>query len=284
MTREPIATHRVAHVSDSHFTASGVMHGSVHVAATYSAALAALEGSGIPIDALLHTGDVADRGEPDAYRAAATLTRETTQRTGWPVLWAVGNHDVRAALAEGLLGEAATDAPLDRVTEVRGLRLISLDTSIPGRVEGDVTEAQAEWLREVLSEPAEHGTVIGLHHPPVPVEVTAMARLHLEHQDRLEAVLAGSDVRAILGGHLHYGTSSVFAGIPVHVAPATAYTIRLTRPAGGVIAVDGARAAGILSLYDDGRVGYSPVPADPHRILDSTPEDVLRTMGVDVEH
>lgn len=284
MTREPTATHRVGHVSDSHFTASGVMHGTVRPAATYSAALAALEGSGIPLDALVHTGDVADQGEADAYLAAATVTRETTQRTGWPVLWAPGNHDVRAAMASALLGEPATDEPLDRVLEVRGLRLVSLDTSIPGRVEGGVDEAQAEWLRGVLAEPVEHGTVLALHHPPVPVEVTAMARLHLTGQDRLEAALRGSDVRAILGGHLHYATSSLFAGVPVHVAPATAYTIRLTKPGGGVIAVDGARAAGVLSLYDDGRVGYSPLPADQHHVLDSTPEEAFTTMGVDVEH
>ncbi|MBW4040637.1 MAG: phosphodiesterase [Acidobacteria bacterium] len=283
MTREPIATHRVAHVSDSHFTASGLMHGSVHVAATYSAALASLEGSGIPIDALIHTGDVADQGEADAYRAVTTVTAGTTRRTGWPVLWAAGNHDVRAAMAEALFGEPPTDEPLDRVIEVRGLRLVSLDTSIPGRVEGGIDEGQVDWLRSVLAEPAEHGTVLALHHPPVPVEITAMARLHLEQQDRLAAALAGGDVRAILGGHLHYATSSVFAGVPVHVAPSTAYTIRLTRPRGGVIAVDGGRAAGILSLYDDGRVGYSPVPTDPHLILDSTPEDVFLTMGVDVE-
>jgi len=283
VTREPLATHRVGHVSDSHFTSSGLLHGRVHVAATYSGALAALEGSGIPLDALVHTGDVADEGEPDAYLAAATVTRETVQRTAWPVVWAVGNHDVRAAMATALLDEPATDAPLDRVIEVRGLRIVSLDTSIPGRVEGGVDPEQAEWLRGVLDEPAEHGTVLALHHPPVPVEVTAMARLHLTGQDRLEAALRGSDVRAILGGHLHYATTAVFAGAPVHVAPATAYTIRLTRPGGGVIAVDGGRAAGVLSLYDDGRVGYSAMPADPVHVLDSTPEEVFATMGVDVE-
>lgn len=284
VTREPIATHRVGHVSDSHFTASGVMHGTVRPAATYSGALAALEGSGIALDALVHTGDVANDGEQEAYLAVSTVTRETTQRTGWPVLWAVGNHDLRAPMAEGLLGEPATDEPLDRVLEVNGLRLVTLDTSIPGRVEGGVDEAQAEWLRGVLAEPSEYGTVLALHHPPVPVEVTAMARLHLTGQDRLEAALAGGDVRAILGGHLHYATSSSFAGVPVHVAPSTAYTIRLTRPGGGVIAVDGGRAAGVLSLYDDGRVGYSPLPADPLHVLDSTPEHVFSTMGVDVEH
>lgn len=283
MTREPIATHRIGHVTDSHFTVSGVMHGVVRPADTYAAALAALEGSGVPLDALVHTGDVADQGEAAAYTAARTATDEVTVRTGWPVLWSVGNHDIRPAMAEHLLQEAPTDAPLDRVIVANGLRIVSLDTSIPQHVEGGLDEAQVDWLRSVLATPAEHGTVLALHHPPVPVEITAMARLHLEQQDRLAPALAGTDVRAILAGHLHYATTSQFAGIPVHVAPATSYTMRLTRPGGGVVALDGGRAVGVLSLYDDGRTGYTALATDPLPVLDSTPEEAFLTMGVDVD-
>lgn len=283
MSREPVATHRIGHVSDSHFTASGVMHDVLRPAATYSEALAVLEGGGIPLDALVHTGDVADAGEPDAYVAARSVTAETTDRTGWPVLWAAGNHDVRAAMSEHLLGEAPDDAPLDRVLEVRGLRLVSIDTSIPQHVEGGLDPEQLDRLRDVLAEPAEHGTVLVMHHPPVPVEVTGLQRLHLTGQEALAEAIAGTDVRAILAGHLHYATSAVFAGVPVHVAPALAYTIRVTRPGGGVLALDGGRGAGVLSLYDDGRVGYTALSTEPVTTLSSTPDDVFDSMGVDVE-
>lgn len=283
MSREPAATHRIGHVSDSHFTAGGTMHDVLRPAATYSAALTALEGGGIPLDALVHTGDVADAGEPDAYVAARSVTAETTDRTGWPVLWAAGNHDVRDAMAEHLLGEPPASEPLDRVVDVRGLRLVAVDTSIPGRVEGGLDGEQLQRLREVLAEPAEHGTVLAMHHPPVPVEVTGLQRLHLTGQEALADVVAGTDVRAILAGHLHYATSAVFAGVPVFVAPALAYTIRVTRPGGGVIAVDGGRGAGVLSLYDDGRVGYSAVSTEPATVLSSTPDSVFDSMGVDVE-
>jgi hypothetical protein len=108
-----------------------------------------------------------------------------------------------------------------------------------------------------------------------------MARLHLTGQDRLAAVLRGTDVRAVLGGHLHYATASVLAGVPVYTVPALAYTIRLGLPGSGVTGVDGGRAVGVLSLYDDGRVGHSLLATDPAPIAASTPEELFRSMGVD---
>jgi 3',5'-cyclic AMP phosphodiesterase CpdA len=253
------------------------------VGETFAAALAALEATGVPIDALVHTGDVADGGEPDAYEAIGRVTASVTGRTGWPFLVAAGNHDDRAALRERLLGEPPAAAPLDAVHEVKGLRLVVLDTSIPGHVEGGFDAEQLDWLREVLAGPMEHGTVLALHHPPVPVEVTGLQRLHLTGQHELARVLAGTDVRAILGGHLHYATSALFAGIPVHVAPATAYAIRLVAPGDGIVAADGGRAVGVLSLYDDGRVGYSLLATEPFRELGTTPDAVFDRMGVDIE-
>jgi len=278
MALEPTATHRLGHLSDTHFTASGVLH-DIPTAPALAAALEALEA--LPIDALVHTGDIADEGEPEAYAAIRAATEDVVGRTGWPVAWAVGNHDLRASLREHLLGLPPGDAPLDTVQEVRGLRIVALDTSIPGRVEGGLEEGQLEWLRSVLAEPAEHGTVLALHHPPLPVEVTAMARLHLTGQDRLAAALAGTDVRAVLGGHLHYATASMLAGVPVFTVPALAYAIRLTAPGTGVTGADGGRAVGVLSLYDDGRVGHSLLATDPVPIAASTPEEAFLSMGVD---
>jgi Icc protein len=278
MALEPTATHRIGHLSDTHFTGSGVLH-DILTAPALTAALEALER--LPIDALVHTGDIADAGEAAAYAAIRSTVAAVTDRTGWPVAWAVGNHDLRAPLREHLLGLQPTEEPLDTVQQVRGLRLVTVDTSIPGRVEGGMEEAQLEWLRSALAEPAEHGTVLALHHPPLPVEVTAMARLHLTGQDRLAAVLAGTDVRAVLGGHLHYATASVLAGVPVFTVPALAYTIRLTAPGTGVVGADGGRAVGVLSLYDDGRVGHSLLATDPVPVAAETPEQDFLAMGVD---
>ena len=278
MALEPTATHRIGHLSDTHFTASGALHG-IPTAPALEAALAALEA--LPLDAVVHTGDIVDAGEPEAYDAVRAATAPTLARTGWPMTWAAGNHDVRAPLRERLLGLAPSDDPVDSVLDVRGLRLVVVDTSIPGRVEGALDEGQLEFLRASLAEPAEHGSVLVLHHPPVPVELTAMARLHLTGQDRLASALGGTDVRAVLGGHLHYATTAVFAGVPVFTVPALAYTIRLTAPGTGVEGADGGRAVGVLSLYDDGRVGHSLLATDPARIAARTPEEAFAAMGVD---
>jgi 3',5'-cyclic-AMP phosphodiesterase len=283
MSREPAATHRIGHVSDSHFTASGLLHGRVAVAETFATALAGLEASGVPLDAVIHTGDIADEGEADAYLAVRDALQATAARTGWRMLTVPGNHDDRLAMRDHLLGLPPSDEPIDEVVDLDGLRIVLLDTSIPRRVEGGLDDDQLDRLREALREPSEHGTVLALHHPPVPVEVTGLQRLHLTGQERLAAAMEGGDVRAVLGGHLHYATTSVFAGVPVFVAPATAYTIALRGPGGGVAGLDGGRAVGVLSCYDDGRVGYSLLPAGGEQVLSTSPDAAFDGMGVDVE-
>src|SRR5437763_12880739 len=145
MSREPAATHRIGHISDSHFTASGLLHGHVRTAETFAAALNALTASGVPVGAIVHTGDVADEGEAGAYVAARCVLEAAAIEP--PVLAVPGNHDDRSAMREHLLGLPPSTEPIDRVVDVAGLRLVLLDTSIPGRVEGGLDDDQLAWLR-----------------------------------------------------------------------------------------------------------------------------------------
>ena len=116
----------------------------------------------------------------------------------------MGNHDERAAYARGLLRQRH-DGCQDRVHEVGGLRVVALDTSVPGYHHGELTDDQLAWLREQLATPAPYGTLLALHHPPIPVPMLRGRRDHrLDDQHRLAEVLEGSDVRAILGGHFHF--------------------------------------------------------------------------------
>ncbi|MFK5126593.1 hypothetical protein ACI39S_26385, partial [Klebsiella pneumoniae] len=94
------------------------------------------------------------------------------------------------------------------------------------------------WLRAELSEPAPLGTILALHHPPLPTHIPFFDILELRDQPGLAAAIAGSDVRAILAGHLHYSTSGTFAGVPVSVSAASCYTMDLARPADEVNGMD----------------------------------------------
>ena len=159
--------------------------------------------------------------------------------------------------------------------EVDGLRIIALDTSVPGYHHGELTDDQLGWLRDQLATPAPHGTLLALHHPPIPVPMLRAAEIiELDDQHRLAEVLEGSDVRAILGGHFHFTSWSTFAGIPVSVASASCYTSDPAPLARFVSGVDGHQAITMLHLYDD-RVVNSVVPLAPAPEVSGYPSDVI---------
>ncbi|MGO4691870.1 metallophosphoesterase [Glaciibacter sp. 2TAF33] len=252
----PPPTHLIVHVSDTHFLGSDAhgngrpLHGRVDTDRTVRLAMEQLERSGLRPDAFVFTGDIADLGEPDAYRRVRDLVEATADRLGAQLVWVMGNHDERAAFRSELLREEGSSDPVDRVFDIRGLRIVALDTTVPGYHHGDLTDGQLDWLTDVLATPAERGTILALHHPPIPTPLALMNILELRRQERLAEAIAGSDIRGILGGHLHYATHSLFAGIPVSVAAATCYTMDLSAPERELTGVDGGQAINVVEVYD----------------------------------
>jgi len=259
--QHPPPVHTIAHISDTHFLAGGaLLYGSVETEENLRQALGQLERSGIRPEALVFTGDLADLGEPDAYQRLRAIVEPAAARLGAEVVWVMGNHDERLQYSSGLFDIESTEAPQDRVHDIGGLRIISLDTTVPGFHHGELTDGQLEWLADVLKVPAPHGTLIALHHPPVPTPLLwAMEMLELEAQDRFAAVVAGTDVRAILGGHLHFSTHSTVAGVPVSVAAATCYTLALTEKDRLLSGIDSGQSFNIVHVYED-RIVHSIVP------------------------
>lgn len=269
--QHPLPRYAVAHLSDPHLLAEGLMFDSIDVEANLRSALARLGDLELPPQAIVLTGDLADRAEPKAYRRLREVVEPAAAALGAQVVWVMGNHDDRAAYALELYGEAAADGPRDRVHHLGGLRVVALDTSVPGYHHGELSEDQLAWLADVLASPAEHGTLLAMHHPPIPVPLQRVAALiELHDQDRLAAVVAGSDVRGILGGHFHYTSWGTFAGVPVSVASATCY---VDDPAPGdrfVRGVDGHQALTMLHVYDD-RIVHTVVPVPRAREVSGLP-------------
>lgn len=252
--------HVIAHVSDTHLLGgSRPLYGAVDTDATVARAFAQLERSGMRPEAIVITGDLADLGEPDAYERLKTLVEPAAERMGSRVIWVMGNHDEREPFSSILMGEQPTTATQDRVYDVNGLRIISLDSTVPGYHHGDLEAAQLDWLRAELARPAVHGTLLALHHPPLPSPVELMAILELDHQAELAEVIRGSDVRGILAGHLHYSTTGTFAGVPVSVAAATCYTIDASAEPGTLSGIDGGQTFNLVHVYED-QVVHSIVP------------------------
>lgn len=261
-------SHTIAHLSDTHYLGGArPLYGAVDTDRTLAAGLEQLERSGTRPSAIVITGDLADLGEPDAYHRLKAEIEPVAARMGSRIIWVMGNHDERAPFASILLGEEVDRdgsgdgeiAPQDRVYDIDGLRIVALDSTVPGYHHGELTDAQLSWLADVLATPAPHGTLLALHHPPIPTPIELMAIIELQDQPPLAEVIRGTDVRGILGGHLHYSTFGTFAGIPVSVASATCYTIDASAERDTLRGVDGGQSINLVSLYAD-TVVHSIVP------------------------
>ena len=258
--RHEPASHVIIHVSDPHFLAGGArLGGRYDVESNFADTLAAIRAVHPHPHAIIVTGDLADLGEPDAYRRLRAAVDPVAQELDTTVVWVAGNHDERPALREGLLDLAPTQEPVTGVWNLDGLRVVALDTSVPGWHHGDLDAGQLDWLSEVLREPAPHGTLLAMHHPPLPSHLPLFDILELRRQDELAEVIRGSDVRGILAGHLHYSSHGMFAGVPVSVASATCYTMNVARPAADVNGMDAAQAFQIVHVRTD-TITHTVVP------------------------
>jgi 3',5'-cyclic-AMP phosphodiesterase len=256
----PRPDYALLHISDTHLIGGdGSLYGAVDVDSRLGELLEQLKDSGLRPDAIIFTGDLADQGEPEAYRKLRGLIEPFAAELGSELVWVMGNHDNRAELRRMLLDEAPTLAPLDRVRVIDGLRIVTLDTSVPGHHYGELTASQLDWLARQLATPAPDGTILALHHPPIPSVLDLAVTVELRDQASLGRVLKGSDVRAILAGHLHYSTNATFVGIPVSVASATCYTQDLTVAAGGTRGRDSAQGCNLVHVYQD-TVVHSVIP------------------------
>lgn len=267
--------HVLAHISDTHLLAGGRrLNDRVDGEHRLRTALERLERSAVRPEALVFTGDLADTGDGDAYPRLRSIVQPVAERLGAAVVWVMGNHDDRRGFAIHLLDQAATDAPQDAVHEVNGLRIISLDTSVPGFHHGELSDEQLDWLREQLATAAPHGTLLALHHPPIPIPtVPVMGVLELLEQHRLAEVVRDSDIRGILGGHLHHSTHSTFAGIPVSVAAATCYTIDPIPADSLLTGVDDAQSFNLVHVYED-RIVHTVAPVTIDRAVAEWPESL----------
>lgn len=256
----PAPERTLLHISDTHLRAGDSrLFDLVDGTRALARALEVIEATGVKPDAVVFTGDIADLGETSAYADLKALVEPFADRIGARVLWVMGNHDERGSFRRALLGEAPELSPIDRVDELSGLRVVTLDSTVPGHHHGEVTDSQLEWLAAELATPAPLGTILAMHHPPIPSVLPLAASVELRDQRRLAAVLRGTDVRAIIAGHLHYSTFATFAGIQVSVASSTCYAQDLTVPTGGTRPQDGAQAFNLVHVYDD-TVVHSVVP------------------------
>lgn len=253
LTEHPRPSHTFVHISDTHLPGErSPLYGSgADADANLAEMLDRLVASGLRPAALLFTGDLTDRGDAAAYKRLRELVTPAAAALGCEVVWAAGNHDDRRAMRSELGLAGAGDEPIVEVRWFGGMRVIVVDSTVPGAHWGEVPSSQLEWLEGELSTAAPQGTLLLLHHPPLPTVLDLAVTVELRDQDALAEVLRGTDVRGILSGHVHHPSFGTFAGIPVAVASSSAYGQDLAQPVGATRGQDAAQGYNLVHVYAD---------------------------------
>jgi 3',5'-cyclic AMP phosphodiesterase CpdA len=183
-----------------------------------AAAVAAVNAFPARPEAVLVTGDLAELAAPEAYEAA----REELSRLRAPFHVLPGNHDDRGLLrrAFALAGEGAE--PIQYSLDLGPLRIVILDTVVPGSDGGALDGGRLAWLESELGREPGRPTLIAMHHPPLQTAVRVWDEIALASVDRdaLEQLVAASpQVVGLIAGHLHRAVFSQLAGRPVVAIP-----------------------------------------------------------------
>jgi 3',5'-cyclic AMP phosphodiesterase CpdA len=178
-------------------------------------------------DAVAITGDLADGGLPEEY----ALLRELIAPFDMPVYLIPGNHDERGALRAAFPDHAYLGQSRDRIEytiEAHPLRIVALDTVIPGESGGAVGEESIAWLDRTLSQAPGRPTVVLMHHPPFTTHISHMDACGLRNPEPLAAVIRRHpQVERILCGHVHRAIEVRFAGTIAATAPSPAHQVAL---------------------------------------------------------
>jgi 3',5'-cyclic-AMP phosphodiesterase len=202
-------------------------------------------------DAILVTGDMTNDGEAADYEALVRLL----DRLAMPYYPIPGNHDDREHMRWAFrhLGLLPTTGPLHYTVEHLPIRLIALDTVIPGQTHGHLGAAQLDWLEATLRAAPDRPTIVFLHHPPFPTGIDHMDAIRLTDSDALRAVITGhAQVERVACGHLHRAIQVRWAGTVAVTAPSTAHQVALTLAPGDAARWIAEPPAALLHLWQEG--------------------------------
>jgi 3',5'-cyclic-AMP phosphodiesterase len=167
------------------------------------------------LDLLLLTGDLSGDGESESYENLRNLLCPLQI----PTYCLPGNHDRAIAMSEvlsfGLISQRKS-------FERGGWNFILLDSSVSGKVHGNLSTETLLWLDAQLKATKDIPTLVALHHPPFSVNSHWLDGSMLQNSEEFFAVLdAYPQVKIVLFGHIHQELAKHRQGVNYLGTPST---------------------------------------------------------------
>jgi len=145
-------------MSDLHLVPEGEVSNTLDTAARLRQAVDSVNLHHADADLCILAGDLADLGEAEAYERLREIITPLTPETHLML----GNHDHRGVFLDVFGADHAdTNGHVQKVIDIKGHRLILLDSTEPGIVEGVFCPARLAWLQARLAEASDR-PIIGM--------------------------------------------------------------------------------------------------------------------------
>ncbi len=198
-------------LSDLHLVRHGAVSMTLDTAERLEQAVGCINERYADADFCIIAGDLADEAEAEAYERLKAIAGGIQI----PTYITLGNHDDRATFL-AVFGEEWADetGKVNHVIDAKGYRVIVLDSSEPGRVDGVLTALQMDWLRAHLAEAADMPVIVVLHHNANALHIEADTIKLLDDAPFIAALKTHNDIRQVIAGHVHLTSTAIYHGIP----------------------------------------------------------------------
>lgn len=236
---------KIAVFSDLHLVPEGELSNTLDTTQRLRAGIAHFNARHGDADLVILAGDLADLGEAAAYDRLQGAIADFAVA---PEL-VLGNHDDRTVfLSRFGAGLADENGFVQKVIDIKGHRVILLDSTIPRSHAGQLCQKRLEWLRARLAEAADRPVIVVLHHHVVPLH-TAVDDIILADLEALVDVLRGHpDVRQVISGHVHFNSVCQWKGLSFTTVAGSHYSVTPALTGAGIdtLKLDGPAQYGLV--------------------------------------
>lgn len=226
----------IAQITDTHIRLPGKLaYRRVDTAKYLAEAVAHVNRFDPAPDLVVMTGDLVDFALPGEYEHLAALIAPLKA----PVYLVPGNHDGRDPLRGGFPTHKylPREGFLQYTIEDWPVRIVAVDTLIPGQGGGEVCDERLAWLDRTLAAAPARPTMVMMHHPPFRTGISFMDTHGLKNSDKFAAVIGRhKQVERIIAGHLHRSIQCRVGGTVATTCPSPAHQIALDLNPGAPLA------------------------------------------------